>query len=167
MILIRAINGWWTFLFNDTYSRITPSILILTFVSRSKGSIWISLALLLIARSTKLFNRWMIIDVASQHVELEAVAMVDKELAQKNLFLPLSVKNRTMTLVTNDPLNYFALEEVRQQTGFAATALPSFTSLRPDRTYRRPGKSLRSSAPPYCRLLRDYPGFPAVQNVGA
>ena len=30
-----------------------------------------------------------IIDVASQHVELEAVAMVDKELAQKNLFLPL------------------------------------------------------------------------------
>ncbi len=58
-----------------------------------------------------------IIDVASQHVELEAVAMVDKELAQKNLFLPLSVKNRTMVLVTNDPLNYFALEEVRQQTG--------------------------------------------------
>ncbi len=58
-----------------------------------------------------------IVDVASQQVDLEAVAMVDKELAEKNLFLPLSVKNRTMLLVTNDPLNYFALEEVRQQTG--------------------------------------------------
>lgn len=58
-----------------------------------------------------------IIDVASQQVELEAVAMVDKELAEKNLFLPISVKNHTMVLVTNDPLNYFALEEVRQQTG--------------------------------------------------
>ena len=58
-----------------------------------------------------------IIDVASKQVDLEAVAMVDKELAEKNLFLPLSVKNRTMVLVTNDPLNYFALEEVRQQTG--------------------------------------------------
>ena len=58
-----------------------------------------------------------IVDVASQQVDLEAVAMVDKELAEKNLFLPLSVKNRTMILVTNDPLNYFALEEVRQQTG--------------------------------------------------
>lgn len=58
-----------------------------------------------------------IVDVASQQVDLEAVAMVDKELAEKNLFLPLSVKNRTMVLVTNDPLNYFALEEVRQQTG--------------------------------------------------
>ncbi len=58
-----------------------------------------------------------IVDVASQQVDLETVAMVDKELAEKNLFLPLSVKNRTMLLVTNDPLNYFALEEVRQQTG--------------------------------------------------
>ncbi len=58
-----------------------------------------------------------IVDVASQQVDLEAVAMVDKELAEKNLFLPLNVTNRTMVLVTNDPLNYFALEEVRQQTG--------------------------------------------------
>ena len=58
-----------------------------------------------------------IVDVASQRVELEAVGMVDKELAEKNLFLPLRVANRTMVLVTNDPLNYFALEEVRQQTG--------------------------------------------------
>ncbi len=58
-----------------------------------------------------------IVDVASLQVDLEAVAMVDKELAEKNLFLPVNVKNRTMVLVTNDPLNYFALEEVRQQTG--------------------------------------------------
>lgn len=58
-----------------------------------------------------------IIDVASRQVDLEAVAMVDKELAEKNLFLPISVRNHTMVLVTNDPLNYFALEEVRQQTG--------------------------------------------------
>lgn len=58
-----------------------------------------------------------IVDVAQQSVDLEAVAMIDKELAEKNLFLPLSVKNRTIVLVTNDPLNYFALEEARQQTG--------------------------------------------------
>lgn len=58
-----------------------------------------------------------IIDVAAQQVDLEAVSMVDKELAEKNLFLPISVANHTMVLVTNDPLNYFALEEVRQQTG--------------------------------------------------
>lgn len=58
-----------------------------------------------------------IVDVEQQQVDLEAVAMVDKDLAERNLLLPTGIKNRTMTLVTNDPLNYFALEEVRQQTG--------------------------------------------------
>ncbi len=60
-----------------------------------------------------------IVDVAAQRVDLDAVAMLDKELAEKNLFLPLSVKNHTMVLVTNDPLNYFALEEARPQIGRA------------------------------------------------
>lgn len=58
-----------------------------------------------------------IVDVAQLQIEIEAVSKVDKELAEKNLFLPVSIQNGTMLLVTNDPLNYFALEEVRQQTG--------------------------------------------------
>jgi len=58
-----------------------------------------------------------IIDVAQQNVELQAVGMVNRELCEKNLILPLSVQGHNMTIVTNDPLNYFALEEVRQQTG--------------------------------------------------
>ena len=58
-----------------------------------------------------------IIDVATLHVDLDAVALVDKELAEKNAFLPISMNEQTMELVTNDPLNYFALEEVKQQTG--------------------------------------------------
>ncbi len=58
-----------------------------------------------------------IVEVASLQIELDAVAMVNKDLAEKNLLLPVSVKNGVMSLVTNDPLNYFALEEVRQQTG--------------------------------------------------
>ncbi|WP_294783416.1 type II/IV secretion system protein [uncultured Eubacterium sp.] len=57
-----------------------------------------------------------IIDVAQQNVELQAVGMVNRELCEKNLILPLSVQGHNMTIVTNDPLNYFALEEVRQQT---------------------------------------------------
>ena len=58
-----------------------------------------------------------IIDVVQQTVELQAVGMVNRELCEKNLILPLSVQGHNMTIVTNDPLNYFALEEVRQQTG--------------------------------------------------
>lgn len=58
-----------------------------------------------------------IIDVAQQNVDLHAVGMVNRELCEKSLILPLSVQGHNMTIVTNDPLNYFALEEVRQQTG--------------------------------------------------
>ena len=58
-----------------------------------------------------------IVDVAQIVVNVEAVAMVDKSLAEKNLILPVNVKDHNMQIVTNDPLNYFALEEVRQQTG--------------------------------------------------
>lgn len=43
--------------------------------------------------------------------------MIDKGLAEKNLILPVHVKDHNMQIVTNDPLNYFALEEVRQQSG--------------------------------------------------
>ena len=58
-----------------------------------------------------------IVDVAQIPVDLKAVGMINRELAEKNLILPVSVKEHNMVLVTNDPLNYFALEEVRQQTG--------------------------------------------------
>ena len=58
-----------------------------------------------------------IVNVAELNVDLKAVELVDRDLAEKNLILPIKVENRRMTLVTNDPLNYFALEEVRQQSG--------------------------------------------------
>ena len=58
-----------------------------------------------------------IVEVAQLSVDISAVSMVEKSLAEKNLILPIQEKNHTMTIVTNDPLNYFSLEEVRQQTG--------------------------------------------------
>ncbi len=58
-----------------------------------------------------------IVDVSQLEVDLNAVAMISKELAEKNLLLPVQVKSGVLQLVTNDPINYFALEEVRQRTG--------------------------------------------------
>lgn len=58
-----------------------------------------------------------IVEVSELEIDLSAVAMISKELAEKNLLLPVGVKSGVMQLVTNDPINYFALEEVRQQTG--------------------------------------------------
>lgn len=58
-----------------------------------------------------------IVEVSQIQVDLQAVGMISRELAEKNLFLPVSLKGKILGLVTNDPLNYFALEEVKQQTG--------------------------------------------------
>ena len=58
-----------------------------------------------------------IVEVSQIQVDLQAVGMISRELAEKNLFLPVSMKGKVLELVTNDPLNYFALEEVKQQTG--------------------------------------------------
>ena len=58
-----------------------------------------------------------IVEVSQVSVDLNAVAMIDKSLAEKNLFLPYRLNGKVLGVITNDPLNYFALEEVKQQTG--------------------------------------------------
>ena len=58
-----------------------------------------------------------IVEVSQVSVDLTAVAMIDKGLAEKNLLLPYRLNGKVLGVITNDPLNYFALEEVKQQTG--------------------------------------------------
>lgn len=58
-----------------------------------------------------------IVDVTQMQVDIDAVSKLDREFAQKNMILPVNIQNGMLLLVTNDPLNYFALEEVRQRTG--------------------------------------------------
>ena len=58
-----------------------------------------------------------IVEVSQVSVDLTAVAMIDKRLAEKNLLLPYRLNGKVLGVITNDPLNYFALEEVKQQTG--------------------------------------------------
>ena len=58
-----------------------------------------------------------IVDVTQMQVDIDAVSKIDMEFAQKHLLLPVNIQNGMLLLVTNDTLNYFALEEVRQRTG--------------------------------------------------
>ena len=58
-----------------------------------------------------------IVEVSQMNVDLSAVAMINKTLAEKNLLLPYRLSGKVLGVITNDPLNYFALEEVKQQTG--------------------------------------------------
>ena len=50
-------------------------------------------------------------------VDLNAVALIPQSLAQKEHLLAVHLEGQTLLLVTDDPLNYFAFEEVRQLTG--------------------------------------------------
>ena len=58
-----------------------------------------------------------LMDIAQLTVDIDAVALVSRDVAEKNLILPIALKDQALVIATNDPLNYFALEEVRQQTG--------------------------------------------------
>ena len=58
-----------------------------------------------------------IVNVGQMQVDLAAVKMIPRELAEKQNLLAVSFSDKNLEVVTNDPLNYFAFEEVRQLTG--------------------------------------------------
>ena len=58
-----------------------------------------------------------IVEIGNMTVDLDAVAMIPREMAEKHAILALSFEQNDLVIATNDPLNYFALEEVRQLTG--------------------------------------------------
>ena len=57
------------------------------------------------------------IDIEHTNVDVTAVEKVPQELAQKYDMLPIAQSPRALTIAANDPLNYYALEDIRQLTG--------------------------------------------------
>lgn len=57
-----------------------------------------------------------IVDVTKINIDMDAVQMIPRSLAEKSNMMAVGVQGNELLLVTNDPLNYFALEEVRQLT---------------------------------------------------
>lgn len=58
-----------------------------------------------------------IVSIGQMQVDLTAVRMIPSELAEKQNLLAVGFADKSLEVVTNDPLNYFAFEEVRQLTG--------------------------------------------------
>ena len=58
-----------------------------------------------------------IVSIGQMQVDLTAVRMIPRELAEKQNLLAVGFADKSLEVVTNDPLNYFAFEEVRQLTG--------------------------------------------------
>ena len=58
-----------------------------------------------------------LIDIEHTTVDVTAVEKVPQELAQKYDMLPIAQSARALTVAANDPLNYYAIEDIRQLTG--------------------------------------------------
>lgn len=58
-----------------------------------------------------------VIDIALAEVQIGAVLKIPRPLAEKYEMLGVSIDGNTLTLLTNDPLNFYGIEDVRQVTG--------------------------------------------------
>ncbi len=58
-----------------------------------------------------------IADVSNMNVDLAAVELIPQQLAKKYMILAISSNENVLIVVTNDPLNFYGLEDIRQLTG--------------------------------------------------
>ncbi len=57
------------------------------------------------------------IDIANAKVHLDATALIPANLAEKYCILAINDENGVLTVVVNDPMNFFAIEDIKQLTG--------------------------------------------------
>jgi type IV pilus assembly protein PilB len=56
-------------------------------------------------------------EVEETALDIRAAELISRKTAVKYQILPVCMKNDTLTVLVNDPLNFFGLEEVRQAAG--------------------------------------------------
>jgi type IV pilus assembly protein PilB len=55
-------------------------------------------------------------EVERLSIDIEAVQLIPRQLAEKYVILGVKVNANVLTIVTSDPLNFYALEDIRQIT---------------------------------------------------
>jgi len=53
------------------------------------------------------------VSISDYPIDLDAVALIPKDVAQKHCLIAISIEKNTLTVLINDPLNYYALEDVK------------------------------------------------------
>lgn len=56
-------------------------------------------------------------DISQMHIDMEAVQRIPVEMAQRYRMMGVQIKGDTLVVLTNDPLNFYGLEDVRQTAG--------------------------------------------------
>lgn len=57
------------------------------------------------------------VDVSELHVDIEAVEKIPADMAQRYKIMGVNVQDDVLSVLTNDPLNFYGMEDVRQVTG--------------------------------------------------
>ncbi len=57
------------------------------------------------------------VDLTNLQIDVQAVSKIPQQLAEKYDILALSVQENQLVVATNDPLNFYAMEDIRQITG--------------------------------------------------
>ncbi|RHP30279.1 GspE/PulE family protein [Lachnotalea sp. AF33-28] len=65
------------------------------------------------------------VDLTQYQVNVEAVEKIPRQLAVKYNILAIGIEGRVLTVATNDPLNFYGLEDIRQLTGMELQVLLS------------------------------------------
>ncbi len=58
-----------------------------------------------------------VIDISGEDVDLEAVKKIPRPLAEKYEMLAIKMQEGMLTVVVNDPLNFYGIEDIHQTTG--------------------------------------------------
>ncbi len=58
-----------------------------------------------------------VIDISNEDVDLEAVQKIPRPLAEKYEMLAIKAQEGILTVVVNDPLNFYGIEDIHQTTG--------------------------------------------------
>lgn len=57
------------------------------------------------------------IDLSTAPIEIDAVAKIPQQLAEKYNVIGINIESNTLTVVTSDPMDFYALEDIRLVTG--------------------------------------------------
>lgn len=61
------------------------------------------------------------IDITETNIDKSATALISEELAKKHVLIPIKKEGRTLTVVMHDPLNFFAIDDIKNATGLEIT----------------------------------------------
>lgn len=54
-----------------------------------------------------------LVDIGAVDVDIDAVRLVPENIAQETSTLPIAATDSTITIVTDNPLNFYGIEEIR------------------------------------------------------